>query len=127
MRHKIVIFCLAVMLASCTQSKEVGIFNLRIDGVPVFYFQEIESVYRMGDGKFMLPVSNESYRNLNEFMGDVESIELDLFIGESKLTAVTIPRLSSQALEDDNNALALYSGLTDIETLLKKNGIKIKN
>lgn len=127
MIRRIITLCLVVVLTSCTESKEAEIFNLRIDGVPVFYFQEIESVYRMGDGKLMLPVSNESYRNLNEFMGDVDSIELDLFIGENKLTAVTIPKLSSRALEDEDNALALYSNLTDIEALLEKSGVKVKN
>lgn len=127
MIYKIVIICLASMLVSCMQSKEVGTFNLRIDGIPVFYFHKIETVYRMEEGKFLLPVSNESYRNLHEFMGDIDSITLDLFIGESKLTEVRIFRLSEQALNDGNNSLMLHSNSNDIEKLLKNNGIKIRN
>ena len=67
----------------CSNGSDVSRFSLKMEGILVGYLDEIKTVYLTENDELLIPLSERNDEGLVRFIGDENTVELSLFLGDT--------------------------------------------
>ena len=103
----------------CSGGKEINRFSFEMEGILVGQLDKIKTVYRTEKNELLIPLSERNDEGLVAFIGEENSVELSLLLGETLIEEYTLHRSRS------------YGSLRipfepRFEKILDESGIKLK-